>query len=789
MIVVSGKVPQAKRVDRKLHNIAIASQTGELVQTEAERRADVIAWKTNLLKQKNPPSVPVLDPMVVPRQYSEEELNALQILSRKVCPQKQFLPPINSLVEDPMSTTESIGQGIQRALELEGALAEKMKTQTQVESAGNEFSERPEKVVYKPLISIECNDSSFATPFTPMTYTLNSPELSPTGAKSAFELLVGLDQKNKPISPTERSAKLRRYKIGLSPMQKVKNMLDDIVDRINDESAARPAGPHRMPRRAQYAMSIPQLSDVAERVSQAAAAQKRKHVVCISGPNPNRARSPPRSKEILLTMTDDTGATATTSSRLDSDELNKIDRHDNDDCDDSASPETFFAGGDWEQQSAVESNYSISLTYDSPEQLVGGPSPDLHQPNGMFFASEIDSTSLFTDSGTLKDSALKGSIKLDPLSPVERREGGVEIGGRRGLHRKPVELNQRGDQPHAGAVSRRDNLDNGIKCSRCTLTGRLWCHGCKLAFCYTCWGLVDHHEALDGVKVMEDERQVFLTAPANAAGEDDDESAEQISTLAMKPIAPIVYSQPRVFKLSPKKSAAETKLAPSTLQFDEDNATHFAAERNDPERMRFLVNLKVKRLHETSQRMKNHILHLRSKAHQKNLIAEKRDEQVQQKLDHKQRMRMIEKQMALELEQASQASQGIHGVVLNKKSERQIAAEKRTNSPGVLGRSRNSSPNWRTHKITNPVERKRAEEQDQEEMMNDPIAGWGWSDMTAKAAKNKNYPELPFSDNLDLAWLVPTHMADQLEQFKSTKTHAPAPSSAQMRIAQKLSLW
>jgi hypothetical protein len=259
-----------------------------------------------------------------------------------------------------------------------------------------------------------------------------------------------------------------------------------------------------------------------------------------------------------------------------------------------------------------------------------------------------------------------------------------------------------------------------------------------------------------------------------------------------------VYTEARLFKLPPKPASEEVKMAPAPLSFDEHNASHFAAEKKDPERAALLQHLKVKRLADTSERMKNHYAFVRSRSHKVVKMAEQRREDVHERLDHKTRMKAIEQQMIRELEQESMASQGIGGVVLGKPSEKQIAAE----SFRGRSKSRSRSPDWRrrdwrSQRIASPDERLRQRDEEIKALHDDPVDGWGWSAMPAKSAKNENFAPLPFSEPLkDQTFLVPDHLRGQLSSQPTPSSsesgrgrRAKNLTSAQARVEKIVSLW
>jgi hypothetical protein len=247
---------------------------------------------------------------------------------------------------------------------------------------------------------------------------------------------------------------------------------------------------------------------------------------------------------------------------------------------------------------------------------------------------------------------------------------------------------------------------------------------------------------------MEAERQAFLTADGTGG---EEALEEETKTEAHKKEAPDRTTNKNKFKTK-VQDKPNAKAIPSEITFDEQNAVHFAAERKDPERFQYLHEIKVKRLTETSRRMKNHAAVVRARAGKLQNVAEKRDELVRGRLDHKQRMRIIEEQMAEEIKEASVHSHALDSVVLGLQHEKQLD-----------NNSRSRSPNWRSQKIKSPTDRLKDEQEAILKMLDDPIDGWGWSDMPGRASRNQNYEELPFRNKReDIVWLVPEHLKDQM---------------------------
>ena len=231
--MVSGELPPLVRREDPASSIAIASSTGALVQTERERLRAVHAWKTNLLRQKAPgQSAPVLDPMIIPRHYSEEELSAIFVPAQKMTTTRGGAPlpalSVPGLGETSVATV-SVLQGIETALELESELNEKMKQSLTSSEDLQAVQTLPPGKTYKPLTSLVEQQAAGAAPFTPMDLALASPTIVPSALSLKISDHAAVE--DRPISPSERNAVLRRYKIGLSPIQKIKNMLDDLTSR------------------------------------------------------------------------------------------------------------------------------------------------------------------------------------------------------------------------------------------------------------------------------------------------------------------------------------------------------------------------------------------------------------------------------------------------------------------------------------------------------------------------------------------------------------------------------
>jgi hypothetical protein len=282
-------------------------------------------------------------------------------------------------------------------------------------------------------------------------------------------------------------------------------------------------------------------------------------------------------------------------------------------------------------------------------------------------------------------------------------------------------------------------------------------------------------------KVMDAERRAFLTTDEEE-GNADDAGAESNDSQHAK------ARSKQAIKSSSSKASLTCKAVPSEIRFDEQNAVHFAAEKKDPDRFQFLHELKVQRLAETSKRMKNHAALVRNKAAQTKELAQRRDLDVRARMDHKQRMRLIEEQMAEELMEPSEHSHALGSIVLG------VASPKQQESP----RTRSRSPNWRTQRIKNPLERLADEKEEIEQMLNDPVDGWGWSDKEARASRKGNFSELPFRDQKeDLAWLVPEHLKNDIitaprprdQPRGSSGSDKKAPSSAQALVRKVASLW
>jgi len=188
--------------------------------------------------------------------------------------------------------------------------------------------------------------------------------------------------------------------------------------------------------------------------------------------------------------------------------------------------------------------------------------------------------------------------------------------------------------------------------------------------------------------------------------------------------------------------------------------------------------------------MKNHAALVRAKAAKAREMAERRDEDVRARADHKQRMRLIEEQMAEELREPSEYSHALGDVVLGKASPQQVAES-----------SRSRSPNWRTQRIKSPIERLQDTREEARALLEDPVNGWGWHDMDARASRTGNFEELPFRQpRQDLVWLVPEHLKGQLlveaaprpreEPRGSSKSEKRVPNSAATALINSVaSLW
>ena len=813
VVVVSGRLPPAAR-RRAAPAIAIASETGTLVETEEERAREVQSWKTNLLRQRRPdPNARVLDPRVIPRQYSKEELNALAVPAQRIA--THHLPPLHNLKADAVtiaaeaassSVASVVMKGMEEALELESQLLDKMSLTVGEEGGA---------VTYRPLASIASSVSiamgdlggvvNEPHPFTPLAINLATPAIAPVPIKDALQMMTELadaaaQAKAKgaaPISPSERQAKLRRYKTGLSPMQKVKNMLDDIVGRIHSaDKGTRPVAPlplaEELRRRRRGgggpAATVVEAAagDVETTKDKSKSGMKQEHVIRIAAPQSKVAAA----ADVTDSLTQ--GANAEQEEQNEDQAL-------------------LYGGGrleDEEVLSMQDSNLSFSLTYasDPLDTLSPGAAiPPWASPRGL---DDEDPRSIFSADGTLKDSAFQESVQLSPLSPrfvhaaqVTRNKVAIVKMSRGESRAAKNSKSPVVNKTLVAPINDEATLNFGIKCSKCTCGGKLWCGSCKLAFCFKCWGLVDHHKPVDSVRVMNEER-LARAAAAGAVPEADTESelddASDAKGKGNNKAAKAtfkVYTEARCFKLPPKPASEVMKMAPAPLSFDERNASHFAAEKRDPERAALLQHLKVKRLAETSERMKNHYAFVRSHSHKVVKMAEQRREDVHERLDHKTRMKAIEQQMIRELEQESLTSQGIGGVVLGKPSDKQIAAESFVGRSKSRSKSRSRSPDWRrpdwrSQRIASPDELLRQREEEIRALRDDPVDGWGWSVMPAKASKNENFAQLPFSEPLkDQSFLVPDHLRDQLASQPRVRGRGKKVTSAQARVEKIVSLW
>ena len=805
------KAIKDKEIKRALGRIAIASDSGQLVQTEAATLMRTEAWKTNLLKQGGGRrAVPVMDPMLIPRQYSDSELRALYIPARKLRDKSsggaqpspsssadKFLPPIQ--LDAALSVQDSVVQmGILAALHLERQLKQRIRQSFETGdgseialtllSPGCDDSEAPSP--YRPLSAypIETNlEGSLglgsgdevtlqrqqqggslassepfggAQPTPPITpFVLHSPQTNPMQPKShllrTFEDIIRDSQEEvqKPPSPLEQSTRLRRYKLGLSPMQKVKNMLDDLTARYPQSGGApngRPAAPNH------NARPNPNKGSGAG-AHHAAHPSRRTHVVKLVTAGKGNAMIP--NKEAILT---DTIADFEERSFGQGDVAG--------DCDD-----VVFVGGRLETFSFVSQD-SLSLSHASPGPSLGPsialselPSPDLFQ--APVWIDESDDKSV-------DSAALRRSVTLEPLEPNKHAKEKIDIGHRERLQKvKAARAVLAETGPVLPSAAAHEAADLLFSCSRCAQSGKLWCHGCKLAFCYTCWGLVDHHRAEDGVQAMAAESRLFLTA---SDGWDDGgpEPPEDAKVQRLK--QPVVYARSAAKgkgKAGPREEPP--RMAPTLLEFDEANASHFAAEKKDPERVKLLLDAKIKRLGETSSRTKNIIRMRRNQSDVGEQLAQRRQERVSIKVD-RQRQRELEVKLAQALEEESTVS-SLANMPLGKPSKVQRSRERIAHS----SQSRSPSPtNFRTHIIRSPINRKQDEAEDIAKLYDDPVAGWGWNDMGAKAARNKNYSELPFTPVQDLEWVLPDHIKEM-----RSKTPSTAQVQAVSKVGQAGSLW
>lgn len=759
-------LPLHKRAPPAQRPIAIYSDTGRLLQTEAERTASVHAWKTNLLKQKKSSGVVIVDPMLISRQLSESESHALCVPSLKL-QDRRLLPPIdNTPLDAAWSVQDSvIGAGVTAALQLEMDLKKKMKVETSrkgtvaVDAADDD---RLESLLGGSSLSVVDLQQPRPPPqpVTPMTpFTLASPDIGPPPhikTRTLEEVMAReeTDAASKALSPMEHSTRLRRYKMGLSPMQKVKNMLDDIVNRFppGSKEDGRPSAPLDTAARHSYGGGGGGGSTGGSKRGP----PKRQHVIRL-----NNAGSAVviRSKEVLLTDAD-------------IDEMS------------FGLPQTgdMFTGGGLEQHdSGIISNDSLGSLTERPSPTG---SKDLTDPNigGLFQEAVWSVPSDAADDDDATPLTLDGfrSTELQPRTPSEvHAKVRIETGHRDRLERvKAVRAAQSSGTPtFPGAPM--SELEPLFSCSRCTHAGKLWCQGCKLAFCFTCWGLVDHHRAEDGVRAMANEpsAQAFLTAVVD--GNEGPEAGEG-GGVPSRLREPVVYARaaPTIRRPGP----GETRLAPAQLEFDEANHTHFAAERADPERRQFLLNKKILRLAETSNRMQNLVRLKRTHDEQGQKLAGKRTEKVRRRVDRL-RQSELEQRLIKALEEESTLSD-LANMVVGQPNKTQRARERERNSSQSRSPSPGLAPNWRKSKIKSPVDRLMAEAEDIQRLFGDPVAGWGWSEMPAKAANTGNFPVLPFTPVKDLEWALPNH----IQEIRS-KTPSKMQAAARVEIQKVASLW
>ena len=769
--------------NRARPQIAIYSDTGSLVQTEAERAASVHAWKTNLLKQKKASGVHIEDPMLFQRQFSESELRALRVPARKLLERSssisRLLPPINTQLDAASSVQDSvIGAGMTATMQLELDLKRKIKVEASREGSfaaamllaaiddGDNLASPTASLVGGASLSViedflqpQQHPQEQAPPMTP--FSLASPDIGPTPhiKSRTFEEVVAreeIDKNSRDLSPVEQSTRLRRYKMGLSPMQKVKNMLDDIVSRFppGSNEDGRPTAPLEAATR----YSFIQPGGGGGNSNSNTKRGKRHHVIRLD--NAGSVAMP--SKEVLLTADD-----------VDEMSFGPPERGD------------MFVGGDLEQISGVISNDSLSLTRGSP---TGSKDQDLTDPEmegGLFQAAVWVPNGDGGDDDDATPLTLNGfrSTELAPPTPGEvHAKLRIEVGHRNRLERvKAVRAAQSSNTPTAPGAPMSE-YEPLFSCSRCTLGAKLWCQGCKLAFCFTCWGLVDHHRAEDSVRAMASEpsAQAFLTAVTAEAGAGGEAEAAAEAGVLSRLREPVVYA--RAAPTTKKPGFGETRLAPAPLEFDEANHTHFAAERADPERIQFLLKKKVLRLAETSNRMQNLVRLRRSKDEKGKKLSELRIEKVRRRVD-RHRQAELEQRLAKALEEESTLSDLAH-MTVGQPTKVQRARERERNNSQSRSPSPGLPPNWRKERIKSPVERLLAEAEDIQRLFDDPVAGWGWSEMPAKAAKKGNFSELPFTPIKDLDWALPDHIRDI-----RAKTPSKLQAASRVEIQKVASLW
>ena len=197
--------------------LQIAAARGALTQTEQRTRDFTDNWKTNLLKQKPPNAngIQCYDPLLnrdIVKKLDKEYKRHIKVEGQ---------PKRGPGQGGSNNSKDSDGNYYNSRL-----LLEVYGSQRQQPSEGEQQT------------SFDGTRDVVAATMTPpalSTSTQQSSRVYRTGRAGGLQIIE--TQAPKPLSPSVLAQKLRRYKIGHSPQQKVKNLMDDIGMNEKEENA------------------------------------------------------------------------------------------------------------------------------------------------------------------------------------------------------------------------------------------------------------------------------------------------------------------------------------------------------------------------------------------------------------------------------------------------------------------------------------------------------------------------------------------------------------------------